>query len=71
MRNLSSPLTRSCEKLFRPTLVNSPPESYNFTQVGKYSEEGTKVFGMEVPGTGAPFTSSPISGEVKARGGRM
>ena len=34
-------------------------ESYNFTQVGKYSEEGTKIFGMEVPGTGA-HTSSPI-----------
>ena len=30
-------------------------ESYNFTQVGKYSEEGTKVFGMEVPGTGAHY----------------
>ena len=40
-------------------------ESYNFTQVGKYSEEGTKVFGMEVPGTGS-ITSSPYSGEVKA-----
>ena len=30
-------------------------ESYNFTQVGKYSEEGTKVFGMEVPGTSAHY----------------
>ena len=30
-------------------------ESYNFTQVGKYSEEGTKVFGMEVPGTSSHY----------------
>ena len=34
-------------------------ESYIFTEVGKYSEQGTQIFGMEVPGTGA-------SGEVKA-----
>ena len=40
-------------------------ESYNFTQVGKYSEEGTKVFGMEVPGTGAHYLIT-YSGEVKA-----
>ena len=40
-------------------------ESYNFTQVGKYSEEGTKVFGMEVPGTGAQYLIT-YSGEVKA-----
>ena len=40
-------------------------ESYNFTQVGKYSEEGTKVFGMEVPGTGAHYLITD-SGEVKA-----
>ena len=40
-------------------------ESYNFTQVGKYSEEGTKVFGMEVPGTGSHYLIT-YSGEVKA-----
>ena len=40
-------------------------ESYNFTQVGKYSEEGTKVFGMEVPGTSAHYLIT-YSGEVKA-----
>lgn len=40
-------------------------ESYNFTQVGKYSEEGTKIFGMEVPGTGAHYLIT-YSGEVKA-----
>ena len=40
-------------------------ESYNFTQVGKYSEEGTKVFGMEVPGTGSRYLIT-YSGEVKA-----
>jgi hypothetical protein len=40
-------------------------ESYNFTQVGKYAEEGTKVFGMEVPGTGAHYLIT-YSGEVKA-----
>ena len=39
-------------------------ESYNFTQVGKYSEEGTKVFGMEVPGTSAHYLIT-YSGEVK------
>ena len=40
-------------------------ESYNFTQVGKYSEEGTKVFGMEVPGTSAHYLIT-YSGEGKA-----
>ena len=40
-------------------------ESYNFTQVGKYSEEGTKFFGMEVPGTSAHYLIT-YSGEVKA-----
>ncbi len=40
-------------------------ESYNFTQVGKYSEEGTKVFGMEVPGTSSHYLIT-YSGEVKA-----
>ena len=40
-------------------------ESYNFTQVGKYSEEGTKIFGMEVPGTGTHYLIT-YSGEVKA-----
>ena len=40
-------------------------ESYVFTQVGKYSEEGTKIFGMEVPGTGAHYLIT-YSGEVKA-----
>ena len=40
-------------------------ESYVFTQVGKYSEEGTKVFGMEVPGTSAHYLIT-YSGEVKA-----
>ena len=40
-------------------------ESYNFTQVGKYSEEGTKVSGMEVPGTSAHYLIT-YSGEVKA-----
>ena len=40
-------------------------ESYVFTQVGKYSEEGTKFFGMEVPGTSAHYLIT-YSGEVKA-----
>ena len=40
-------------------------ESYVFTQVGKYSEEGAKFFGMEVPGTGAHYLIT-YSGEVKA-----
>lgn len=40
-------------------------ESYKFTQVGKYSEEGTKVFGMEVPGTSSRYLIT-YSGEVKA-----
>ncbi len=40
-------------------------ESYVFTQVGKYSEEGAKFFGMEVPGTSAHYLIT-YSGEVKA-----
>ena len=40
-------------------------ESYVFTQVGQYSEEGTKFFGMEVPGTSA-HSLITYSGEVKA-----
>ena len=40
-------------------------ESYIFTEVGKYSEQGTQIFGMEVPGTGASFLIT-YSGEVKA-----
>ena len=40
-------------------------ESYLFTEVGKYSEQGTQIFGMEVPGTGASFLIT-YSGEVKA-----
>ena len=46
-------------------IVELATESYNFTQVGKYSEEGTKVFGMEVPGTSSHYLIT-YSGEVKA-----
>ena len=40
-------------------------ESYNFTRVGKWSQQGTTVLGVQVPGTGAHYLIT-YSGEVKA-----
>ena len=40
-------------------------ESYSFTKVGKWSQPGTMVFGLQVPGTDAHYLIT-YTGEVKA-----
>ena len=40
-------------------------ESYSFTKVGKWSQPGTTVFGLQVPGTDAHYLIT-YTGEVKA-----
>ncbi len=43
--------------------MNSQPSRYVFTQVGKYSEEGTKFFGMEITGNYRAHYLITYSGE--------